>query len=119
MRLYRQLEAEKRLQDALTVDDVESLTHDYKQVREESDEDATNRIFKENAAAAAQTIANIALFGRNERVRLAAAQYVVERVVGRVQDNPPAPKDDPFSALRDDLEKAASAMLSGEYTEGD
>ena len=103
--LYRQLDGEGRLNEPLSVEDVENLVHQRHVVQEQTPEGAVSSIFRENAAAAAQTVVNIALFGKNERTRLAAAQYVVERVVGRVQDNPPVRVDDPFSEF---LEKITS-----------
>lgn len=57
------------------------------------------RLFEENAPAAAKTIIMIAKHGANERTRLQAATYVIERVLGRVQDNPPEPEQSPYDAL--------------------
>lgn len=45
-------------------------------------------IFKEAAPMAARAICHLATFSRNERVRLDAAKYVVERNLGRVADDP-------------------------------
>lgn len=45
------------------------------------------RLFQENAANAAAAICHIAVHGTNERIRLDAAKYVVERVLGRVGDD--------------------------------
>ena len=42
------------------------------------------KIFAENAASAAMVIVHTARYGENERVRLQAAEYVVERTLGPV-----------------------------------
>lgn len=70
---------------------------------DETETQMTNRIFRQNAIAAAQSVCKIALFGQSERLRLDAAKYVVERNLGRVQDQMFAPEDDPFMRLFDDV----------------
>lgn len=65
----------------------------------ESPESQTQRLFRENVVGAAYSIVDLALNSPSERLRLNAAQYVVERAIGRVQDNPPAPPVDPFTDL--------------------
>jgi hypothetical protein len=56
---------------------------------EESLAEATRRVFRENSPIAAQAIAHIAIHDPNTRVRLDAAKYVVERVLGKPgEENP-------------------------------
>lgn len=50
-------------------------------------------IFKANAALAAKEIVSLALGAMNETVRLNAAKYVVERVMGKVPDTKDLNKD--------------------------
>jgi hypothetical protein len=61
-------------------------------------------VFLENARAAAQELVDLALHGATERVRMDAAKYVVDRVLGRIEVRLPAgSKDgegkDPWSDL--------------------
>jgi hypothetical protein len=49
-----------------------------------TDEAYANKLFREHAAAAASTIAQIAMHGSTERVRFDAAKYITERVLGPV-----------------------------------
>lgn len=67
-------EAEQRLDEALR---MERVTHS-----DESEEALTQRLFKENGARVAMGLVNIALKSPNERIRLDASKYVVDRVLG-------------------------------------
>jgi len=60
---------------------------------------ATERIFKENAIVAAKSIVHLAVACTNERLRLDAAKYVVDRNLGRIGDTDPLQKqeNDPFA----------------------
>lgn len=107
----QKLEHEDALDKPLTVEDIESLNFHSEQVRGENKQQGAHRIFQENAVAAAQTIVNLALFSKQEKVRLQAAQYVTDRAIGRIQDNPPAPAADPFTSF---LEKMHSAKENNE-----
>lgn len=67
------------------------------------DVSAAERIFKENAVPAALSIAHLAVHSPNERIRLAAAQYVVDRNLGRIGDTDPlkqAEKDPLFQFIK-------------------
>lgn len=68
-------------------------------MREESEADAAKRIFKQSLLPAVQSIVQIAQYSNNERLRYTAAQYVVERNIGRLQDTPPEMGDDPLDRL--------------------
>lgn len=65
----------------------------------ESEVSQSTRLFRENAPAAVKTIIMLAKHGKSERTRLQAATYVVERILGRVQDNPPTNEDNPYDKL--------------------
>lgn len=74
------------------------------------------KVFQENAASAALTIARIAQHGSNENIRLKAATYITDRVMGRIPDaNAAAGEDSPLEKMLQDLHsdlevnKAASA----------
>lgn len=69
---------------------------------DESEEQLTRRLFRENSSSAALGIIHIAVYGTNERTRLDASKYVVERVLGKVGD-------DAFDAEKSPLE----LMLEG------
>lgn len=49
----------------------------------ETNEQLTQRIFKENLPTAAASIVHLAVHSSNEKIRLSAAQYVVERNLGK------------------------------------
>lgn len=49
----------------------------------ETDIELTRKLFRESAPAAATAIVHVALYGQNEKIRVDAAKYVVERVLGR------------------------------------
>jgi hypothetical protein len=70
----------------------------------------TKEIFLEHAAAAATTIAHIAIHGTTERVRLDASKYVVERVIGRVGDDTGA--TDPLTEFMKGLSAEAEAFAN-------
>ena len=65
--------------------------------------DAVNRIFREGAALAAKSIVHLSQHSPNERIRLNAAQTVIERVVGRVADQTPTGVTDPITELLQDI----------------
>lgn len=54
---------------------------------DESDEAMARRLLSENVAAAVLGITHIAQHGGNERLRLDAQKYIVERVLGKVGDD--------------------------------
>jgi hypothetical protein len=82
----------------ITPDD-EALLNSERDFTGETVTQQSQRMFQENAPAAVKSIIMLAKHGTNERIRLQAAQYVVERVLGRVQDNPPKAEDDPYQIL--------------------
>jgi len=49
---------------------------------------SASRLLREHALVAAQSIAHLAAYGHNERVRFQAASYIVDRVLGgRLEDD--------------------------------
>lgn len=65
-------------------------------------------IFKENLALAAQSISHIALYSLNDKTRLDAAKYVVERNLGRIQDSDPSSESDVWNNLLREVVKDGS-----------
>lgn len=59
---------------------LEREVHDF------THEDQARKIFRENVSHAAYAICEIAMHSENERIRLDASKYVVERVLGRTTD---------------------------------
>lgn len=57
------------------------------------------RMFQEAGPGAVRNIVRLARFSRDERIQHQASTYIVERVLGRVQDNPPAQVDNPYDKL--------------------
>ncbi len=82
----------------LTKEEIQSLESE-RLFRNESEVDAANRLFKESLLPVAAAVVHTALFGRNERTKLTAQQMILDRTMGRVQDNPPEPERDPFKEL--------------------
>lgn len=74
---------------------------------------AATALFKENAANAAQSIIHTALYSDNERVRLDASKYVVERVLGRAGDTTSDPSLDPLQALINEAIEITSGRAQG------
>ena len=63
----------------------------------EDESTETKRVFQEAAPDSARAIVRISHFGSNERTRLAASQYVIDRVLGRIQDTATKPVDSPYA----------------------
>lgn len=81
-----------------------SLT-DERDVRGEVDEVSTaDRIFRENLPMAAQAIVHTAIHSTNDKLRLDAARYVVERSLGGIAHViPKTSSNDPFTELLADV----------------
>lgn len=58
----------------------------YGEMVEGGEQTTANRIFREALPMAARVIVHTAQHSRNERLRFTAAQYVVERNIGRLAD---------------------------------
>ena len=68
-----------------------------------------SRIFLENTAVAAQSIVHTALYSHNERLRLDAAKYVVERSMGKIGDTDPLSTKDPWEDLLTSITKESGS----------
>src|SRR5580765_602566 len=51
-----------------------------------SEVEAARKIFREGLVPATQSIAHLATFSKNDRIRLEASKYVVERNLGKVAE---------------------------------
>lgn len=91
-------------EDALVSAQMEKTVHPN-----ETEEDQTRRLFRENAAVAAQSIIHLSVHSPNERTRLAAASYVVNRVLGMPGDDSFGQNGSPLEKLFKDLEKMANS----------
>lgn len=60
------------------------------------------RIFRENAVMAAHSITWMAIHSPDQRIRLDAAKYTVERIIGKVGDEQVF-DDDPIESLLRDI----------------
>lgn len=77
---------------SLTNDQIRSLESEARILRE--DELATaKRVFKQHLPQMAATICNIALHSPSERTRLSAAQYAIDRIMGKPSDKDTASAD--------------------------
>lgn len=73
------------------------------------------RTFQEAAPDIAREIVKLAKFGSNERIKLQACNMVLDRALGRVQDTPPKPVNNPYG----DMMKEVTALLEANAaTEG-
>lgn len=84
-------------------DALKSLVTERTLNPQESEETLSRRLFTENAAAATVSIIHTALHGTNERTRLDASKYIVERVLGRVGDDAFGGEKSPVEAFLDDV----------------
>lgn len=97
----------------LTEAEIAALVADPVPLDGESTGQIAERMFAEHAVAAAASICQIAMYGQSERIRLDAAKYVTERVLGRVQDNPPKIDNDPYEKLMAECVKFVDAAETG------
>jgi hypothetical protein len=71
------------------------------------------RIFQEAAPDAARGVVQLAKFGSNERIKLQASLHILERVLGRVQDNPTKPVDNPYREMMNEITVMLEAEAPG------
>jgi hypothetical protein len=98
-------EDEQRLDEALR---MERIAHE-----DESEEALTQRLFKENGARVAMGLVNIALKSPNERIRLDASKYVVDRVLGPLGKETYR-AESPLEALVKQMQKDTESFANGE-----
>jgi hypothetical protein len=70
---------------------------------EDTPKSMANKIFERGLVGAALQVVTLAERATNERIRLAASQYVVERNLGRVQDAVTNGGQDPLDQFLDKL----------------
>ena len=82
----------------LADDALEALNIERSVRPDETHEQLSRRLLKENVPMATMSVINLALHGTNERLRLDAAKYVMDRVLGK-------PGEDVFDKDRSPLEE--------------
>ena len=87
---------------------VEALNQE-RTFTQETPPEMSRRIFRENAPNAAASIVHIALYGSNERLRLDAAKYITDRVLGRVGDDVGRDDDSPLDVMIKNMQLAAES----------
>lgn len=90
-------------------DDAVAALNQERVFTQETPAEMARRIFKESAPNAAASIVHVALYGSNERLRLDASKYVVDRVLGRVGEDVNIGVDSPLDAMIKQMELAAEA----------
>lgn len=70
---------------------------------DETEEQLSRRLLRENAPEAVSVIIHTAIHGSTDRIRLEASKYVVERVLGRVGDDLSEGEKTPIAAFIDDV----------------
>jgi hypothetical protein len=83
--------------------EVEAMTLEGQLYAGETVEQHTRRVFQENAVRAAQEIVNLSQWATSERVRLDAAKYVTERVIGPVGKEAEGEEAAPWEDLYKDV----------------
>jgi hypothetical protein len=78
---------------------IESLQMESSVSTDESPDKTATRLLNENVPYAVLAIIHLAQHSTNERIRLEAARYVTDRVLGRVQDTRPGGQKDPFETI--------------------
>jgi len=73
------------------------------------------KLFRDNGPAAAMRICHIAIHGTNDRTALVAAQYVVERGMGRLQDAAQV-IDDPLTKLFEEMQAKEDSNTRDTYS---
>lgn len=71
----------------------ESLTHEVA-INDGDYSKAAKRIFEESAPIAAQAITHLALYSVNEKIRLDASRYIIDRCLGRADNTPQGSGED-------------------------
>lgn len=83
---------------------------------EETQEELSHRLFKENAPGVAMSIVQIALQGSSERLKLDAGKYVIDRILGPVGKETyraDSPLDAMVRQMQQDAESAANEAFGG------
>jgi len=80
-------EGEEGASAFVTPEDIQAMQMERSVYPEESAENTMRRIFRENASEAALAIVKVMKHDPNGRTRLAAAQYMTDRILGRIGDD--------------------------------
>lgn len=76
-------------------------------------ESQTRNTLEQAAPLAAQTIVNIAMYSVNEKLRLEAARYIVDRNLGRIGDERmDSAKSSPLEELLGDVVREAEHLIA-------
>ena len=79
---------------------------DEREILGESENQQAVRLFREHLISSTLSICNMAQHAVDERLRLKAATYVVERNLGRLGEAPPVSNKDPFEELLDEINRS-------------
>lgn len=83
-----QMATEREGEDGWLPDDVGAALLMEKQLNpDETEEQSVKRLFREASPHAAMSIIRLAQTSTNERTRLDASKYVVERVIGKIGED--------------------------------
>ena len=93
-------------------DSIIDALADEKSAFEMSDPQLAEKILKENSAMCAQAIVRIAVHSPNEKMRLDASKYVLERVLGRVTEQG-------ISGAKTTFEEIMENVTVGDYNPDD
>lgn len=91
-------EAKEESLSGLTAEDISSLESERLMFKE-TEAQMAGRMFRQNLVPAVRSLTQIALHSNSEKLRVDASKYIIERNLGRIQDNPPAPTHDPLADL--------------------
>ena len=98
--------------DGIDVSDAElNAINEEAKLYDESAEELARRLFRENLPLAVISIGNLARNASNEKIRLDASQYIVERNLGRVQDGNSIVKN-PLDEFIHQINKKSSSELA-------
>ncbi len=96
---------------------VEALAEE-RQVLDETPKVQSKRIIEEGAPTAAHALVYLAAHSENEKTRLDAAKYILERTHGRVKEQETDENDDPFerflAGVITEVEEHANAATNTE-----
>jgi hypothetical protein len=93
--------------DWLPASAIEALNQERTIITGETQEQTARRLMRENAPGATLAIVHIALYGANERLRLDAGKYILDRVLGRPGDDLGEGADSPLETALRRMQEAA------------
>lgn len=88
--------------DLVTEDQVKALAEE-RDITGDDEQAQAERLFKEHLPSAVLTIISLARNAASERVRMSAAQYIVERNLGKITDRTIAEEQDELRQLVQEL----------------